>query len=358
MTGLVILLVVEIGGLVYADRSYLQENTGDIKVQQITSSVASQAANLKLNLDPDAKNVKVSYDGGFLSYTSGGQLVVMDLSNGKMTTVAMDEGMTLGYYQWVYDRDSLIIAEMDKSTSSYYAKLYNLDASELETDPEPVEIRNTVDNTEARITMPTRNSYISGMDFSTSTVMIFLKITNGVGDSTMWKFNVPDENRAYNISPRKIGTIQCLKDDPELLYENDTNGRVYVAGVGSLYIDDSSQFRLLGFDSNDNVYLAKGDGDTTDTIYYGSLEKQGSNGEDQVTLEPDLTKLTLAQSVSVDSIHVTMSGGIYYDDTGSKEFVNLKGTGSDIAYKGDVESVYGNGFITVDGGLLRQNSLD
>lgn len=356
--GLAVLLVIEVGGLFYVDRSYLQERTNDITVQQITSNVSSEAANIEVGLDSSAKNIKCSYDGNYLSYTLDDELEVLNLTTGVKTQIDMDDDMELGFYKWVYDRDQLIIAETSSSSSHHYAKLYNLNAKEISTDSKPAEIRDTVNNKEAKITMPSTSSYISDIDFSTSTVTTYLKITNKYDKSILWKFNIPDENKAYSyISSKNIGNIQCLKNESELLYENEANGKVCIAGEGALKIGGETKFQLLGYDGSDNIYLAKGDGTTTNEILYGSLVNETLDGDESITLEPEMKTVKVSESADISDIYIALSGGIYQNDSTGNVFKNLV-TGEETAYRGTVKAVYSKGFITVSDGIVMQNSFD
>jgi hypothetical protein len=358
VTGLAVLLVVESGALIYVETSVLQEKT-DVKVQVVSQKATVKPADLNIFLDSTAQKVKVSYNGEYLAYTAGdgGSLEVIDLTNGKKTQIPMAQDMNLSYYKWVYDRDQLIIAETSNGDLDY-AKLYNLDADDLTSNSEPTEIRNTVQNTAAEIPLASKSSTISGMDFSTSTVTTYLKITGKNSHSILWKFNVPDENEAYSsITVKNIGNIQCLKNESELLYEDLDNGRVCVAGQGSIKVDGKTQFRLLGFDGADNVYLAGGSSGTTDTVYYGSIVSDDGNGNMTVNLNPDMQKISLSQPANVDDIYVTMSGGIYVDDSVNDTFTNIV-TNKAISYHGSVECFYGNGFITVENGEILQNSFE
>ena len=266
--------------------------------------------------------------------------------------------MTLGYYKWVYNRDQLIIAETSKSSDSYYAKLYNLNAAAISTSSVPREIRDTVHNTEARIDMPYSSGYISGLDFSTDTVTTYLKISNSYGHSALWIFDVPMNNKQYPIDPIHIGNMQCLKHVAKLMYEDTANGKVCMVGVGALNIDGETQFKLLGFDSGDDVYLAKGDGATTKEILYGSLVTSSTSGATKINLEPtDMKILVPSITMKVSDIHVTLNGDVYYNDSENNKFINLKDSSKSITYSGEVKAVYDKGFITVNNGLISQNSF-
>jgi hypothetical protein len=358
IAGFAVILLVELGGLIYVDKSYLQETTNDVKIQEIVTDVDSTGANCKVPISSAAQGISVSYDGNFLAYKQNGALQVMNMTNAKVTTIAMAKGMELNYFKWVYDRDQLIIAETSKDTSDYYAKLYNLNAAAITTDSEPDEIRDTVNNREAVIKMPYQSGDITALDFSTRTVTTYLKITSKYGSNVLWKFNVPDENTAYSyISTKKIGNMQCLKNISDLMYENTANGKVCVAGHGALLINGERRFKLLGFDSNDNVYLARGDSASTDEILYGSIVTTSADGAAQINLEPtDMTSLKLKKSVEVSGIHISLNGGIYYNDSANSAFVNLK-TNKKIQYTGTVKAIYDQGFITVRDGVAYQNSL-
>lgn len=355
VAGLAVLLIIESGALIYFDRSVLQEKT-NVTVEKVKQEASSKPVNLKVNLDESARDINASYEGNFISYTKDDSLYVLNLTNGKNYKVSMDEDMQYVYCRWVYDRDQLIIAE--KPEYGYYAKLYNLDTRELGNGGKPVEIRNTVRNTSAKITLKSKYSKITDMDFSTSTVTTYLKISNKYGKDVLWKFNVPDQNRAYtSINASNIGNIQCLKNESELLYENKDNGHVNIVGLGSLQIDGGSQFRLLGFDGSDNVYLSKGSSDKTDTIYYGSLVNADGNGEMEATLTPEMKKQTLSSKINISDIYIMLSGSIYQNDTAKSVFRNIV-TGKETAYTGKVISVYGSGFLTVNNNLLQQNNLE
>lgn len=354
--GLAVLLIIETGALIYVDRSFLKEKT-NANIKIVSQKATSVKSNLKAELNSSAENVKASYTGKYLAYTVNNKLKVLSFVSGKETSIPMDDGMTLSYYKWIYDRDQLIIAETKKSSGKYYAKLYNLNANDLSQSSEPAEIRNTVRNTEAKITLPSKGK-IDDIDFSTSTVTTYLKITSSGSRDILWKFNIPDENKAYSLSGVKnIGQIQCLKNESELLYENKDTGRVNVVGKGSISVDGSNQLRILGFDNSDNVYLAKGNDSTANVIYYGSIVTDDEDGNMEVNLTPEMKTISLDSPVNIDNINVTLSGNVYENNSGSKVFTDLK-TGKQISYSGSLTCVYGNGFITKSDSTVKENSFE
>lgn len=358
ITGLAVLLIVEVGGLIFVDRSYLKQSTADVKVVEVTSSAHETTTNLKIPLDNSATDIKASYDGSYLAFKLNGKLEVLDLTDGKTRQISMASSMKLGYYKWVYNRDQLIIAETYKSSYYYYAKLYNLNAGAISTSSTPREIRDTVNNTDAKIDMPYDSGYISGLDFSTDTVTTYLKISNSYGHSALWIFDVPYNNKQYPIDPIHIGNMQCLKTVTQLMYEDTANGKVCMVNQGALDIDGETRFKLLGFDRDDDVYLAKGDGTTTKEILYGSLVTYSTSGSTKINLEPtDMKTLKSSTEMKTSNILVTLNGNIYYNDSENKVFHDLKNSSKSISYRGEVVVVYDRGFITVNNGILSQNSF-
>lgn len=355
--GLAIFMIVEAGALIYIDRGFLKESDS-FQVQKIQNNVSSSNASIKVRFSSSAEDAKASYDGKFLAYTDDDQLNILNMSTGKQTKISMDEDMELDYYKWLYDRDQLIIAETNTGGKSYYAKLYNLNAKELSGSNAAQEIRNTVDNQPAKITLKSKYSHITDMDFSTSTVMTYLKITEK-GDSTIWKFNIPDENKAFtSLKTKDIGNIQCLKNESVVLYEDKENGKIYIAGGSNIKSDGQEKLALIGFDNDDKLYLAENDGSgSTKTLLYGSILKQGDDGDSTVDTTPELTKLSLDNTVKIKNIHITLKGGIFEQDVQNHTFKNLI-TNKETSYSGDVLTFYGSGFITLKDGIVHAVKLD
>lgn len=361
IVGLALLLIVESGALIYVDRSVLQEKT-DVSVVEIKPESSSKPANLKIELDSSAQAVKASYDGGYLAYTSSGNLNIVNLKNGNKMQIPMAQNMNLGFYKWVYDRDMLMIAETSNGYDySNYAKMYTLDANDLTSSVIPSEVVNSANTAgivkSAKIPLASKKSTISDIDCSTSTVITYLKVSRVGYRDLLRKFNLPDQNMPYSsVTVQSIGKIQCLKDEDALLYEDADNGRVCVAGYGAINVNDQTKFKLLGFDSSDNVYLAGGSDGTTNTIYYGSLVSDDGSGNMIVNLYPDMKSVSLPQTTNVSDIYISKSGGIYVNDAANNTFTNVV-TSQPITYKGNVLSVYGSGFITQDNGEVLQNTF-
>lgn len=369
--GLAVFLIVEVGALMFIDKSYLAEKTGDITVQQIKNDVSSATGSSKIDVTGSEKDIKVSFDGKYIAYTLNGELQIANIQTGAKTALKTANNMKLSFFKWVYDRDRLIIAETAKYDN--YAKLYRVDTKDLKvttsvtgaasaqqakTEIEPEEIRDTVQSQKVQIKLPANNYTVSDLDFSTSTSITYLKLTNSSNESRLWKFNIPDENRMYSsISTRTIGNIQSLKDQSELLYENTEKGNVCVAGKGILTINGTTKYQILGFDKVDNVYLAKGDGKTTSEIVYGSLMKKDTYTDNlKLTLKPEMTSVKLDKSVDINKIYVSFGGGIYTVDDANNEITNAT-TNKKITFKGKLVSFYNKGFITEEGYSICQNSL-
>lgn len=378
--GFAVFMLIEAGILIYMDRSVLKE-TNSFKVQKIQNNVSKSTSTLKVYLSKTAENVKASFDGKFLAYTDGGVLKILNMEKNTSTNIAMDSGMTLDFYKWVYDRDQLIIAERNNGISSndstssktqkyfvsgsssqgqtsgsygQYLKLYNLNAKELSENSTPEEIRDTVNNESAKIKLSKKNYHVTDIVFSTSTVINYLKITDSAGNSILWKLNIPSENEAISsVKTKNIGTIECLKSESELLYEDLSTNKLYVADKGMIKANGNGQLRILGIDNNDNLYFAVPEsGNKTSVILYGSIIKGGTDEtETSIDTTPECEQISLDTPVKIENIHVTQQGNIYEQDAANRIFKNLK-TNKTISYSGKVIAFFGSGFITESNGLL------
>jgi hypothetical protein len=180
-------------------------------------------------------------------------------------------------------------------------------------------------------------------------------MTDQYGKNKLYIFNLPEDYHTYDISPTNIGGMQCLKNINDLMYEDKDNGKVNVATYNCLTVNGETEFRLLGFDSDDDVFLGLGSGSKTKEVWYGSIIDY-SSGKSVVNVNPKMTSIKPGITMNVSDIHVCLDGNVYYNDRASNTFENLK-TKKKMSYTGDVIAVYDEGFITLDNGKASQNSF-
>jgi hypothetical protein len=225
--GLAVLLVVEIGAMIYINDVYLADNSNYSEVK-IDNSSATAVKYKDVAVNSLAQQFSSSHDGQYVAYMLGGSVSVTDLVSGRTSVIAKVPGMSVKNFKWLYDRDWMAVAEASSSSSgSTYVKLYSYDASQKKI----TEIRNSGNDQELKIRLASKTNVVSQLEMSTETGLNYIKVTNTKGMSTLWKINsYVGVTLMSNIRTSNIGGILSLKITDALLYEDNDNGRVYQYG--------------------------------------------------------------------------------------------------------------------------------
>ena len=255
----------------YLNNFYIKD-TGDYSVVKVPSTVVKHAPLRKISIGSRATRLSASHDGSYLAYLQGGLLVLADFATGQKINVPHVSSMKISDYKWIYDRDRLIITEIKTGGYPYYGKMYYIDMK----DRKLVEIRDNYYNRDVKIALYGSGDTVSDLDMSAETNLTFLKVTYGSGKSKLWESNIMVSTNPLNKAVTKsIGRIACLKMSETLFYENLYNGMVYRYGSNTpIKIGGNTQFKLMGVDQNDNIYLAKMNGRMTGCVYYGNPLKR------------------------------------------------------------------------------------
>ena len=347
--GLVLLVGLECGVFVWLDRVYFKSDP-NFRVTHLSASAFSKAANAHVAVDSDGSGFQCSYDGSYVSYMSGNKLIIVDMSSGTKITVpdVTGESMEIIHYVWAYDRNRIILAEKGTgSSNSRIIRLFNFQPSEKD---DLEEIDNVANNQKFSIDLAKIRSLnaatttVSDITFSTMNQLTYIQLTDKNGNSFIYRLNIEADSDTVDIPSGSIGRILPLRQSAALLYEDTKTGYVYSAQLESsgkytkwtskqVIADGNKKMKLIGVDSDDNVYLAPTDGKTTGKILYGSLK----NGAWQTSV--------FRQAEPLGDLLVTPDGKIYLNDPENHVLKDIHAS-TQTAYKGDLVGIYDDGFMT------------
>lgn len=337
--GFSVLFAIEVGAFLFLDKVYLKDNA-TYKSQIVTSQASARPKQIRMDTGTNITNIQCSFEGNYVSYLNGNTLTLIDTTNGSKFTVPETDNMQIMDYQWIYDRDRVIIAEKPAgSASGSYLKLFYYNTSD--------KVKTEIDNAENKqvLTIPLKSSstQVSHIDMSTLTNLTYLKLT-GPSGSQIYKIDVNVTRSLVSTVTSAIGNIAAFKNDSTFLYEDTKSGDVYKAGSSkAVSVAGHKSLKLLGNDANDIVYLAvPTTGTTTSLIYYGNLAQASWN------------HISLTQASDLSSISVGMYGGIYENDSGRGTLTNLMDNTTS-AYKGQLLGIYQGGFISEQNGIVLTN---
>lgn len=352
ITWIIISVILQCGFYFYLDKFYLKASQ---KIKDtIVSNTGSKVKHIQVAIPDDAKKITVSYDGKYVAFIQGNNLKVISTVSGQQQTVQFEKGVSLSNYKWFPDADDIIFAEKHSGRYSAILKFssYNVQKNER------VVIRNNINNVDDSIDLPESNSNVDQIEISPKTNMIYIKINNSGGRSSIYSLNIMAQMEKARVNSYMVGDIKLIPHENKLVYEDTTYTKLRITGVSnSLYIPDAQKLELLGMDNNDNIYAGKVEGDfktgyKVTAIYYGKYNESGDKWN----------CINLNGSYSKSDIYITMAGRIFINDNLMGAVTEFK-TGKKTSYHGEFLQMFSNeqnpsqtyintGIASIDNGKL------
>jgi hypothetical protein len=327
--GLIAIIAMQTVVLFYLDKVYFLDNSQYV-ASKIEILSKSQITEMKASISSSINNLTYSFDGKYISYVDNNFIKVINLESGETNIIAPNKGMQITNFKWIYDRNRLIIAEKSTSTNNTpYFKLYYYDTN----DNSITEIYDNVHNKSIKIPVLNNQERISQIEMSTLTNLIYLKIASSIQLSRIYIINIMAQKSSTSLFTHNIGNVGVLKADDVLVYENSTSDHVdYTGSTLPITIQGESNFKLIGIDNNDTVYLALISGGKVATVYYGNV------------LNNNWQNINLPEPVSLSNITLTGNGDVFINNSSTLTLSNLK-TGQTIQYNGKFVGMFDGGYI-------------
>lgn len=321
-------LVVQLGGLYYIDNYYLKTDTSFKIKKMATTQVAKKA--VSINIPSDATNMNASYDGRFISYCESDGLKTMDTSTGEIKQVNPDTGNKILYYNWVTDRHRLIIAEEPKSGSgNIQLKAYDADKA----------IKDNVNND---ITWASKSAAVSDIQISPATNLIYIQVKRNSLKSEIYENNVMNVVSKIPTTSNRIGNIQIIPNEDELVYEDlSANRIVSTSDSVSMNFANIQKPIILGADNDNNIYVGNEVNGEITSIVYGDTSVPTSQWK----------SYTIMQGVDPEDILVTSDGNVYLNDNLKGQVTNLK-TNQMTSYTGTLIKMTDKKILSDENGKL------
>jgi hypothetical protein len=370
--GIAVLLIVGIGSMVYLNNYFLVDKTAyTAKIIKVSAGPAYKT----VPVDSGAQNETCSYDGQYLAYLSGGTVKIADIVGGTTATVTNPDGMQAQCLHWNGDTDDLAIAEYTPVPTDYsYVNLFSYVAqtNTLEILPSIASGLDPANYGVISARFTDAGSTVTALDVSAFTGKTWFKITDSKGQSTVWTLSTlnPDDLDRI-IKTKNIGSIGCLQNEDEILYEDKDDGKVYAYDAAStqkaaapIAADGQQAFRLLGIDINDTVYLAAGGGGKIDSIYTGNIASGKWNS------------ILLGTSTDLSDIEISYDGKVFLNNPVSHSIIELSADSQSassakssknssvsslpksVQYKGTLIGMCDGGFLCDDNGNVTHYQIN
>ncbi|SHE84555.1 hypothetical protein [Clostridium fallax] len=317
----IVSLIVQVAGLLFLDKYFFQSD-GSVKSKKIEvkDKAPKKLANIKV--PEGSKNIKLSFDGKYISYEDSGILKVSNTWDGSTLEVKNNINSKLMNYTWLSDRHRILIGERNNNSGMLTLSYYDVAKNEKREITSISEI--------------SKKSELSSIEASTLTDVTYLKITDENKYTKIYRLDINQKLKKESLMCKSVGNIEVIPHEDRLLYEDSYNKQIYVTSPQKKLAFGKNKVKLLKVDSEDVVYVGILSGEKISEIKYGTL---GENTNDWKTIN-------LKDSVEKDDILISQKGQIFYNDSFKGELIDLS-KDKKYNYKGKFISIFDDGYGTL-----------
>jgi hypothetical protein len=343
-TWIIAALLLQSAVLLYLDKFYFVNEIA-FKTKEIeVPTAAPQKEKDQIEIPDSAKLVSISYDGKFLAYYDRNILQVVNTVSGTKNQVSFDKDEQVSFYKWLPNTNTMIIAEKKITTKGDTLEFSNYDVQKDEKKDISVDSKGKTNF----ITLPDKASEVQGIQLSTLTNMIYIKIGHNGNKNSVYSMNAMLKIEKLKLNGYFTGSIVTFPYEARLAYEDTTNNKLYVTGASkAITIKDALKPVLIASDGENRLYVGEVKVDKVKKIFFGLVKEPTDKWK----------SVELSTAVDKKDIYVSSEGSIYVNN-------NLQGvvteitTGKQTTYTGRFLQMYSEGLISVSNGKLVKVKLE
>jgi hypothetical protein len=299
-------------------------STANVKIQSQKIDTMSVTTNIYVKIPESAVNIKVSYDGAFVAYEDNQGLNIVDTKIGQKNQTNLGYGVS--YYEWLPDRNRILIVRDYKKNFTRKFKLDYYDADRDE--------QGNVSELKAFDT----TTEIKDLKVSTITNSIYIKAEDNDSRAKIYYLNIMKKLKKIKTKDNNIGDIEVVPNKSNMVYEDNSNGKIYYTNIGKpIVLNNSKSQNLLGMDNEDNVYIGETVNNKIVNIYSGSL--------DTTNIVWHLNELNAP--VNKSDVYIPRTGGIYINIGLENSLFNVS-THEFTSYPGKLLQVIDDAIVSID----------
>jgi hypothetical protein len=324
-------IILQIGGL-YVLNNFVFKHTSEFKSKAMQVVKKDTTKDIKATISATAKDVSLSDNGKYLSYKDNENLFLQDSKTGISKQVTTEKGGTILYYDWLQDRDILVIAEkIDKDGKSKIQIItYNA--------------QNYTENFVKELCTYQDNMKITKISASVFTGVYYVDVDKGGLKNIVYRIDRNNDMKEVTLKSYILGNLEVIPHADRLIYEDKANSKFFVTNPNKqLTFNSNKKLALIGIDANDVIYMGELNGDKIISITYGKVD------EDTAAWK----KVALDSVVNTNDLYFSDKSEILINDNLKGSVKNLT-TGNEIGYEGKLVQIKEN-FIALkdnDGKLI------
>lgn len=293
-------LICQVGILYYIDTFYLKAQTS-FKIVKVETKAVKKSG-VSINIPTDAEKVNSSFDGKFISYCENGTLKTVDTTTGQVKEVEPDKGNKITFYNWVSDRQRLIMAEIPTSGSgNIELKAYDVSKG----------VKNNLQD----LTWSDVSTSVDDIQISPTTNLIYVKVNRGGGNTQIYEADVMQDVKKISMKTASIGNIEIIRNLDELIYEDSASHKILSTNTNhTLEFNGVSNPVILGSDADNNIYIGNNVNGQITNIYYGSPEQSTSQWK----------TVNVSSPFDPKDCFISEQGNIYVNDSLKGQILSIK----------------------------------
>lgn len=327
-------IILEVAGLLFIDKFYLGDK-GTFNIKKVDISSKKSHTKIKVKVPDDAKDIKVSRNGNYISYYENENIYVVDTDKNKKKEVSVSDDAELSYYTWDADSDVILMAEKFSKNGSSYLKFEGYDAKRDTTTE-----RKNDQNEVLEILLPGNNYSVKNVAFSGASNVTYVASGAEGQRCRIYRIDRMTKMNLAKVRTTELGNIAAINtsDGDQLIYEDRSSNRIRGKSAEAIATGENAMHYLLGADNNDLLYIGNGENNSINKIFVANLTKPRSTWK----------TYKLSGSVNKKNIYVLRDGRIYVDNP-SQNTVTEVATGKSVQYEGKLVGVYNYGVISSSG---------
>lgn len=326
-------LVLQFAGLFLLD-SFVFKHSSEFKMKKVEANV-DNTKNINATISKSAQDIRISYDGKYLTYYENKVLYIEDTKTGEKTEVKTNDSGEILNCKWLSDRNRLVIAEKANKDGKDKIQIITHDA------------KTGNESFVSEICRYEQNMEVKKIAVSVLTGVYYIDIDKGGMKNTVYRIDINHDITKVELRSNVLGNIEVIPHVDRLIYEDKLNNTFYATSPSKkLNIKSDKELTLLGIDNEDVIYIGELTNDKISKIVYGTVDQDASTWK----------SVDLTQVINENDLFFNSKSEILINDNLQGIVKNLT-TGKETVYDGKLVEIKEKFISTVNNGKLQYTSL-
>lgn len=256
-------LIIQFGALFVLDR-FIFAQSSEFQSKKIELEKPYEDK-INIKIPKEAKELKVSYNGKYLTYSKNNNLNIVETKTGKDKKVETDNRGEIMYYEWLSERDMIVIIEKvsKKGKDTIQLVTYNP--------------KNAVTSFVTEICSFENGMEIKNVTESVFTSVYYAYVSNSSGYDRCYRIDINNDKFDVKLKSSSMGNMMVIPHTDRLVYDDIAGSSIYATSPDlKLKFNTNNKIRLIGIDRNDVIYVGEMSGDKVSAILYGKIDENTS----------------------------------------------------------------------------------